>query len=78
MIEEKKQLLIKSGEALYGDRWQADLARSLGLSDGRRIRQWLSGDRPIPDGIWKDIMRLLEERDAVIEKVLEDVSKLSD
>ncbi|MGH0003478.1 hypothetical protein ACQU0X_25670 [Pseudovibrio ascidiaceicola] len=78
MIEEKKQLLIKSGEALYGGRWQADLARSLGLSDGRRIRQWLSGDRPIPDGIWKDIKLLLEERGAVIEKVLEDISELSD
>jgi len=64
--EKKKDVLIKSGKALYGERWQTDLARDLGLSDGRRIRQWLSGDRPIPEGIWNDIAKLLADRAVVI------------
>lgn len=54
--------LAEAGQALYGERWQTDLARDLGLSDGRRIRQWMSGDRPIPTGVWADITRLLRKR----------------
>lgn len=33
----RKQILIKCGRALYGKRWQTDLARDLGLSDGRLV-----------------------------------------
>jgi len=55
-------LLIVSGSALYGARWQTDLARDLGLSDGRRVRQWLSGDRSVPAGVWRDIDKLINER----------------
>ena len=76
MEKDKKSLLVMSGQALYGERWQTDLARHLGLSDGRRIRQWLSGDRPIPDGIWKDIARLLTERKSVIDESLDDLLKI--
>ena len=74
MSEKKKEVLIKSGQALYGERWQTDLARDLGLSDGRRIRQWLSGDRPIPEGVWNDIAKLLTERKMVIDEALNAVS----
>lgn len=54
--------LAEAGEALYGERWQTDLARDLGLSDARRVRQWMAEDRPIPVGVWADITRLLRER----------------
>ena len=65
-----KQALINVGIALYGERWQTDLARDLGLSDGRRIRQWLSGDRPIPEGVWDDLGKLLADRKNVINEDL--------
>lgn len=54
--------LREAGEALFGPQWQTALAGALGLSDARRVRQWLSGERRIPDGIWGDIKRLLNER----------------
>ena len=54
--------LALAGQALYGERWQTDLARDLGISDARRVRQWMSGDRPIPTGVWADITRLLRHR----------------
>jgi len=57
-----QQLLTVSGSALYGARWQTELARDLGLSDGRRVRQWLSGDRSVPIGVWRDIDKLINER----------------
>lgn len=54
--------LEEAGQALYGDRWQTDLKRALGISDTRRIRQWMSEDRPIPTGVWADISLLLRSR----------------
>ena len=65
-----KNILIQCGQALYGERWQTDLARDLGLSDGRRIRQWLSDDRPIPEGVWNDLGKLLADRKIVINEAL--------
>lgn len=36
------------GKALFGERWQTDLGRALGHSDGRRVRQWMNSERPVP------------------------------
>ncbi|TWV18286.1 helix-turn-helix domain-containing protein, partial [Klebsiella pneumoniae] len=61
------------GQLLFGERWQTELARALGLSDGRRIRQWLSGDRPIPVGIWDDLRELLEDRSSKMELIVKQI-----
>ena len=45
----------KSGEALFGQRWQTDIAKALGI-DSRRIRQWVKRERPLPKTIDKDCM----------------------
>lgn len=62
--------LALSGKALYGERWQTDLARDLGLSDARRIRQWMAGERPIPQGIAKELIDLLASRKLLIDETL--------
>lgn len=54
--------LNEAGEALYGARWQSDLARDIQIGDPRRVRQWLSGDRGIRPGVWADISSLLRNR----------------
>lgn len=54
--------LSAAGEALYGPRWQTDLAKDLGLNDAVRIRQWLSGARPIPVGVRAELVELLRRR----------------
>ncbi|EPO7973252.1 hypothetical protein ACUF8B_003755 [Escherichia coli] len=71
--ENRRGLLISSGQLLFGERWQTELARALGLSDGRRIRQWLSGDRPIPVGIWDDLRELLEDRSSKMELIVKQI-----
>ena len=53
--------LERAGNLLYGDRWQTDLARALEIND-RRVRQWMSIERPIPPGVWADIAALLRHR----------------
>lgn len=61
--------LRRFGEALYGSRWQTELARALGLSSARRVRQWLSGERGIPAGVWDDLDALVKERRAELSRI---------
>lgn len=58
-MERNAALLAQIGATLYGQQWQTNLARDLKLSDPRRIRAWLKGERPIPPGIWADCEQLL-------------------
>lgn len=55
------KLLRQVGEALYGPRWQTDLADALGVGD-RTMRHWLSGARPMPEGVWRDIGEIVRKR----------------
>lgn len=56
-------LLRRTGEALYGERWQSALARALGVSD-RRVRAWAAGEGEPHPRRWDDMRRLvLEHRD---------------
>lgn len=43
------RLLRDVGEALYGPRWQSDLARDLHVAD-RTMRRWLAGADDMPPG----------------------------
>lgn len=54
------EVLARVGEALYGPRWQSELARALGVSD-RTMRRWVAGDEP-PDGVLGDLAALMKER----------------
>jgi hypothetical protein len=54
--------LRRAGEALYGPRWQCELARALGVSSPARLREWLSGARSIPLGVRGDLVALLRQR----------------
>lgn len=75
MIEREEEIknLTIVGEALFGKRFQSDLTRALGLSDSRRMRQWLAGDRPIPPDVWQDLKVLLETRSKSIQFALDMV-----
>lgn len=68
------EALIAVGKVLYGERWQTDLARDLKLSDARRIRQWVAGERNMPTGIRSELAALLRERARVIRVVWEGIN----
>lgn len=65
--------LEAAGKALFGDRWQTDLSNALGLSDARRMRQWMARERPIPVGVWADICALLRTRQMTINSLIQDL-----
>lgn len=55
------RLLVEAGEALYGPRWQSDLARDLGVAD-RTVRRWATGVTNPPPGVYADLMQLAIKR----------------
>ena len=70
--EDTKPIISKleqAGRALFGQTWQTQLAISL-KTDSRRIRQWLAGDRSVPDGVWTDIKSLAEQRKRQIDELI--------
>lgn len=64
------RLLVESGEALYGPRWQCELARELGVSD-RTMRRWVADTSAVPAGLYTDLLRLTQERAAVLDGLAE-------
>lgn len=61
--------LARIGEALYGPRWQSELARALGVSD-RTMRRWAAGDYAPPPGARDDLAALLRARRAELGSLL--------
>lgn len=59
-------LLSECGEALYGSRWQTDLARDLGVSD-RTVRRWAAGTQEMPQSAHADLLRLTQERASLLD-----------
>lgn len=64
--------LEQSGRLLYGDQWQSNLARDLKI-DSRRVRQWMTSDRPISDWVGHDVMQLLKNNQSQINQFIEQM-----
>lgn len=62
------RLLVECGEALYGPRWQTDLARDLGIAD-RTVRRWAAGSQEMPPGAYTDLLRLTQERAGLLDSL---------
>lgn len=54
--------LHEIGTAMFGQSWQSDMARALGMKDARRVRYWASGEREVPAGVWGDLRSLCQDR----------------
>lgn len=61
-------LLREAGEALFGPRWQSEMARALDISN-RTVRRWDTELYPVPFGAWADIRALLKSRGLAIAVV---------
>ena len=54
-------LIAAVGEALYGSRWQSEMARAIGVAD-RTMRRWVAGTHPVPAGVYAQLLELLRAR----------------
>lgn len=64
------------GVSLYGEWWQRQLARDLGVSD-RTVRYWIDGTMTPKPGVYADIARICRDRAALLTdlatKIEEDI-----
>lgn len=67
-------LLRESGEALYGARWQSELARDLRVTD-RTMRRWANGEFSIPQAVSADLRAILKARGAALAAVRRKLPK---
>lgn len=63
-------LLVEAGEALYGPRWQSDMARDLDVSI-RTMQRWAAGTTDVPQGLYVDLLRLTQEHAAKLDALAE-------
>lgn len=68
------ELLEDCGRALHGEQWQVPLSRDIDVAD-RTMRRWVAGDSPIPAGVNVDLLRLLIERAAEIDDLIEKLKR---
>ena len=66
-------LLVQAGEALYGPRWQTDMANALGVSD-RTMRRWVANE-PVGWNVIADVERLLGGRKSAIDQILATIKE---
>jgi hypothetical protein len=67
-------LLSRVGLALWGAHWQSPLARVLSVND-RTVRRWVSGESPVPSGIWGDLDGIIRERSEGLDTLSDEVWK---
>lgn len=61
-------LLEAIGRAYFGNSWKKSMALALSV-DERRITHWLQSTRPIPMGVWADLVLIGKERQQDIKSV---------
>lgn len=67
-------LIRAAGEALYGPRYESELALALDVNR-RTVRRWKSGqDEPQP-GVWSDLLVLINERAGKVEHLVDEIAK---
>ncbi len=65
--------LERVGVAMYGPRWQTDLARDLGIAD-RTIRRYATGVVAVPDGFWTHLAKVVRRRRDGMDAALHDLA----
>lgn len=68
------ELLETIGKAYFGNSWKKSMALALSV-DERRITHWLQATRPVPVGVWVDLVQIGIERRNEIKDIEELVLK---
>lgn len=71
----KAQQLILIGEALYGARFQTELAGDLSVGD-RTMRRWCSGKGEIPDNVQAELAVVVAAKGKKLAKILAELTDI--
>ena len=68
-------MLERIGRALYGEQWLSPLSRALGYSNRRPLRELLDCGQPIHAGVVRNLLIIVEERQAEIEAIIAELGE---
>ena len=54
-------LITEVGRALYGARWQSEMARELSVNE-RTVRRWAAGEYDVPAGVLAELRAVSTKR----------------
>ena len=67
--------IVRVGQALYGDTWQAQMARDLQCSKDT-VQDWRQGRYTPRPGVFVDLMRIASERASEIDQLIEELKAM--
>ena len=68
----RHDLIIRTGEALWGDRWQTQMAGALGVHKDT-VQDWRQGKAQPRPGVYIDLLRVALERAADLDGVIDEL-----
>lgn len=72
--EERRDLLCRTGAALYGSVWQSTLAHYLKV-EVRTVQRWVAADRTPPITVLRQLVEHCDERIAEIERMRDTLAR---
>lgn len=65
-------LITRVGKSLYGDNWQAQMGRELGVHKDT-VQDWRQGRSSPRPGVYVDLLRIAVERQAELDGVIDEL-----
>lgn len=69
-------LIVRIGQALWGERWQADMADALAVSRNT-VQDWRQGRFQPRPGVYMELFRIAHERQALLDDLIEELKTKS-
>lgn len=67
-------LIIRAGEALWGTRWQAEMAEALGVARST-VQDWRQGKSQPRPGVYADLQRIAARRQIALGELVEALDR---